>query len=208
MEGKLSYRSDKEIGWLPAQDRLYWNVSAAKIDDGDDKNGRGRNVLVNGRVLDSSGKILRRTEDTIKRARDENGPGGTTPHPKVPLRPETLMIAIEPRDNQPPQVVVHGELTVDEGATEILSPDILTVNDSDTRPDNQTVVIVDGPQYGYLEVRDRTGEKKKLFFAETYTVDCLVSFSFASMGFLHIRRSMWWAECQEGVFPDGWGCLR
>lgn len=154
----MSYRSDQEIGLLPAQDRLYWNVSASKREDGEDKSGRGRNVLVNGRVLDSSGKVLRRTEDTIKRARDEVGTAGTGPLPKVSLPAETLMIAIEPRDNQPPQAVVHGELTVDEGATEILSPDILTVNDNDTRQENLMVVIDDGPQHGYLEVRDRTGE--------------------------------------------------
>jgi hypothetical protein len=73
------------------------------------------------------------------------------------------MIAIEPRDNQPPEVVVHGEVTVDEGATEILSPDILSVNDSDTKPDNLVVVIVDGPKHGYLEVRDRSGERKCSF---------------------------------------------
>lgn len=157
VEGKLAYRSNKEIGWLPAQDRLYWNVTASKKDDSDDKTGRGRNVLVNGRVMDSSGKVLRKTEDTIKRARDDNGPTGTTPLPRLTLPPETLMIAIEPRDNQSPQVVVHGELNVEEGGTEILSPDIVTVNDNDTRPDQLMVVIVDGPRHGYLEFRDRTG---------------------------------------------------
>jgi hypothetical protein len=163
IQGKLTFKADKEVGWLSAEDRLYWNVSAAKRDDSEDKNGRGRNVLVNGRVLDSSGKVLRRTEDTIKRARDENGANGLAPLPRVPLRPETLMIAIQPKDNQRPEVVVNGEVTVDEGATEILSPDILTVNDSDTRPDNLVVVIVDGPKHGYLEVRDRSGERKCSF---------------------------------------------
>ncbi|XP_057381732.2 extracellular matrix organizing protein FRAS1-like [Daphnia carinata] len=160
IQGRLSFRADKEVGWLPAQDRLFWNVSAAKRDDMDEKNGRGRNVLVNGRVLDSSGKVLRRTEDTIKRARDENGAGGLAPLPRVPLRPESLMIAIEPRDNQSPDVVVHGEVNVDEGATEILSPDIISVNDSDTRPVDLVVVINDGPKHGYLEVRDRSGQRK------------------------------------------------
>lgn len=158
IQGRLSFRADKEVGWLPAQDRLSWNVSAVKRDDIDEKNGRGRNVLVNGRVLDSSGKVLRRTEDTIKRARDENGAGRLAPLPRVPLRPESLMIAIEPRDNQSPEVLVHSEVTVDEGATEILSPDIISVNDSDTRPGDLVVVINDGPKHGYLEVRDRSGE--------------------------------------------------
>jgi hypothetical protein len=69
------------------------------------------------------------------------------------------MIAIEPRDNQPPEVVVHGEVTVDDRASEILSPDVLSVNDSDTL----VVVIVDGPKHGYLEVRDRSGERKCSF---------------------------------------------
>lgn len=160
IQGRLSFRADKEVGWLPAQDRLSWNVSAVKRDDIDEKNGRGRNVLVNGRVLDSSGKVLRRTEDTIKRARDENGAGRLAPLPRVPLRPESLMIAIEPRDNQSPEVVVHSEVTVDEGATEILSPDIISVNDSDTRPGDLVVVINDGPKHGYLEVRDRSGQRK------------------------------------------------
>lgn len=108
--------------------------------------------------MDSSGKVLRRTEDTIKRARDESGTVGSAPLPRVSLPAETLMIAIEPRDNQPPQAIVHGELSVDEGATEILSPDILTVSDNDTRQENLVVVIDDGPHHGYLEVRDRTGE--------------------------------------------------
>lgn len=162
VRGQLSYRSDKEVGWLPAQDRLYWNVTAAKRDETDDKKAvaRNRNVLVNGRVLDSSGKVVRKTEDTtIKRATtadDAAPPTGRTP--RVILPAETLMIAIEPRDNQPPQITVHGELSVDEGATEILSPDILTVNDSDTRPEQLIVVIDRPPQHGYLEVRDKTGE--------------------------------------------------
>jgi hypothetical protein len=69
------------------------------------------------------------------------------------------MIAIEPRDNQRPEVVVHGEVTVDVGATEILSPAVLSVNDSDTL----VVVIVGGPKHGYLEVRDRSGERKCSF---------------------------------------------
>lgn len=158
IQGQLSYQSDKEVGWLPAQDRLYWNVSAARKDDSDDKSARSRQVLVNGRVLDSSGKVLRKTEDTIKRATNDAGVSGTGPLPRISLPAETLMIAIEPRDNQPPQITIHGELLVDEGATEILSPDILTVNDSDTRPENLMVVIDEGPLHGYLEVRDRTGE--------------------------------------------------
>jgi hypothetical protein len=69
------------------------------------------------------------------------------------------MIAIEPRENQRPEVVVHGEVTVDEGATEILSPAVLSVKDSDTL----VVVIVGGPKHGYLEVRDRSGERKCSF---------------------------------------------
>ncbi|EFX68424.1 hypothetical protein DAPPUDRAFT_260138 [Daphnia pulex] len=86
---------------------------------------------------------------------DENGANGLAPLPRVPLRPGALMIAIEPRDNQPPEVVVHGEVTVDEGATEILSPAVLSVNDSDTL----VVVIVDGLKHGNLEVRDRSDHK-------------------------------------------------
>lgn len=163
IQGQLSYRSEKEVGWLPAQDLLQWNVSAAKKDDQDDKMGRGRNVLVNGRVLDSSGKVLRKTEDTIKRARDDKGATGVGPLPRVPLPAESLMIAIEPRDNQAPQAVVHGEISVDEGATEILSPDILTVTDNDTRQENLVVIIDDGPTHGHLEVRDRSGQFRSNF---------------------------------------------
>jgi hypothetical protein len=93
------------------------------------------------------------------KARDENGANGLAPLPRVPLRPGALMIAIEPRENQRPEVVVHGEVTVDEGATEILSPAVLSVNDSDTL----VVGIVGGPKHGYLEVRDRSGERKCSF---------------------------------------------
>jgi hypothetical protein len=78
------------------------------------------------------------------------------------------MIAIEPRDNQPPEVVVHGEVTVDEGAPEILSPAVLSVNDIDTL----VVVIVDGPKRGYLEVRDRSGERNFHSFISLFFVKC------------------------------------
>jgi len=76
---------------------------------------------------------------------------------RVPLGIENMMIVIEPRDNQIPRVTVHAQLDVDEGGSEILSPDILSVEDGDTRLNNLTVILVTGPLFGYLEVRDETG---------------------------------------------------
>ena len=68
-----------------------------------------------------------------------------------------MMIVIEPRDNQIPRVTIHAQLDVDEGGSEILSPDILSVDDGDTRLNNLTVILTSGPLFGYLEVRDETG---------------------------------------------------
>ena len=60
--GKMTYRSDREIGFLSARDNIRWNVMLIKNGIDDDKADSNRGILVNGRVLDSNGNVLRRTE--------------------------------------------------------------------------------------------------------------------------------------------------
>lgn len=154
----MLYRSEKEIGRVSVQDHIRWNLTSPKREASDDK--ASKDVLVNGRVFDSSGNVLRRSEDTIKRGRDEKDNNqGKTPARSL-VSTETLSITIEPKDDKAPQVAVHGELNVEEGGSEILAPDIISVSDSDSRSDGLTVELVNGPQHGYLEVRDRIGERK------------------------------------------------
>lgn len=60
--GKVTYRSDREIGFLSARDNIRWNVTLIKNGINDDKADTNRGLLVNGRVMDSNGNVLRRTE--------------------------------------------------------------------------------------------------------------------------------------------------
>lgn len=47
---------------------------------------------------------------------------------------------------------------MDEGGVEILSPDIITINNTD-RPVGDFFMVIDvGPEFGFLEVRDRNGK--------------------------------------------------
>ena len=150
---KLKYRSQKEIGWLAVRDRIRWNVTVSRSGGG--AGGEKTGVLLNGRVMDSNGKVLHKTEGSIKS--EPVGGGDKTPYVKVAVSVETLQVVVEPKDDKAPQASVHGELSVDEGGVEILSPDMVTVHDSDTRPEQLVVEIVQAPKYGYLEVRDRSG---------------------------------------------------
>ena len=157
---KLTYRSQKEIGWLAVRDRIRWNVTVSRSSGGGGGGGGEKTgVLLNGRVMDSNGKVLHKTEGSIKS--EPVGGGGDKPgasYVKVSVSVETLQVVVEPKDDKAPQASVHGELSVDEGGVEILSPDIVTVHDSDTRPEQLVVEIVQAPKYGYLEVRDRSGD--------------------------------------------------
>jgi len=60
--GKVTYRSDREIGFLSARDNIRWNVTLIKNGISDDKADSNRGILVNGRVMDSNSNVLRRTE--------------------------------------------------------------------------------------------------------------------------------------------------
>ena len=82
----------------------------------------------------------------------------------VPMGIEKLSIWIEPRDNSWLSVFVTGDLTVDEGGIEILSPDIISVNASDNQINQLKIVLQRPPQYGYLEVRDRSGKYQQPIF--------------------------------------------
>ena len=108
-------------------------------------------MLINGVIVHSG---------SLKQVRGD----GNRDELRVPLGVENMMIVIEPRDNQIPRVTVHARLDVDEGGSEILSPDILSVDDGDTRLNNLTVILVNGPLYGYLEVRDETGNSLQQYF--------------------------------------------
>lgn len=117
--------------------------------------------MVNGKVMDSSGKVLRKTEGTIKQQSVEAGqpnsgkPAGMNALAQpVFIAVQEVDVVVEPKDDDPPQVALHGELVVDEGGVEIISPEILTFNDTDTQSDRLTVSIIDPPQFGYLEIRD------------------------------------------------------
>lgn len=147
----MVYWSEKEIGRVSVQDHVKWNVTSQRKESGDDKT--MEDVLVNGHGLNSSGHVLH--EDTIKRASDEKGNRGKPP---LLVSTETLSITIEPIDDKAPQVAIHGELNVEEAGSEILAPDIISVTDSDSRSDGLTMHLVDLPQHGYLEVRDRLGK--------------------------------------------------
>ena len=157
--GKLKFYSEAEVGWKPARDRIRWNVTAAAYGRADGASVDRADVLVNGRVMDSSGKVVRKmTEGSVVRQ-------GKTDENKVPalaVLQQTLVavqeveILVEPRDDQPPQAaaLVGAVVLVDEGGTEIISPEMVSVNDTDTRTDQLTVWIDEPPVHGYLEVRD------------------------------------------------------
>ena len=157
---KVTYKSKKEIGWLAVRDRIRWNVTVSRsstVGGVGEKTG----VLLNGRVMDSNGKVLHKTEGSIK---SEPAGGDSSSKAsaavKVSVSVETLQVVVEPKDDKAPQASVHGELSVDEGGVEILSPDMVTVHDTDTRPEQLVVEIVQAPIYGYLEVRDRSVVRK------------------------------------------------
>ena len=79
-----------------------------------------------------------------------------------PIASQKLTLTIEPRNTSLPSVVINGELAVDEGGVEILSPDIVSFNMSEEQIRKLAMkVVLDGlPQYGHLEVRDRTGQTR------------------------------------------------
>ena len=60
--GKVTYKSEREVGWLPAREIIRWNVTLVKSESSVIKNETGRGVLINGRVMDSNSNVLRRTE--------------------------------------------------------------------------------------------------------------------------------------------------
>ena len=77
---------------------------------------------------------------------------------------EQLTVVVEPRDKYSlTGVFVNGELAVDEGSVEILSPDIISINASDALIPNLKVVLDKQPAYGHLEIMDRTGHSSFIF---------------------------------------------
>lgn len=152
---ELKYVSEAEVGWKPARDRIRWNVTLSAPDGVPPS----ADLLVNGRVMDSTGKVLRKTEGSVKHQGML-----TIPSTVRPDMEELLMeILIEPLDNQRPQLatIPGASVAVDEGGVEIISPEMVVVNDTDTKTDQLTVRIDDPPMHGYLEVReDRKGRWK------------------------------------------------
>ncbi|XP_065578086.1 extracellular matrix organizing protein FRAS1-like isoform X3 [Artemia franciscana] len=65
-----------------------------------------------------------------------------------------IVITIGPVNSQPPQVIVNSELTVDEGRKEILSPDVLTIEDMDTPVSLLEIRLDSPPSFGYLMQRN------------------------------------------------------
>lgn len=117
--------------------------------------------------MDSSGKVLRKTEGSIKQSglmkpsihhennnKDSQMGSSNSTGTALFLTIEEVNVFIEPKDNQAPQLTLHGELVVDEGGVEIISPEIISFNDTDTQAEQLTILILDFPQHGYLEIRD------------------------------------------------------
>ncbi|XP_071131154.1 FRAS1-related extracellular matrix protein 1-like [Mytilus edulis] len=72
-----------------------------------------------------------------------------------------LNITITPIDNSKPTIITGREVSVKEGGSITLTPDIITAKDPDTAPEEIQFMIVRQPQWGYIEnIKPTPGSEK------------------------------------------------
>lgn len=72
-----------------------------------------------------------------------------------------LNITITPIDNSKPTIITGREVSVKEGGTITLTPDIITAKDPDTDPEEIQFIVIRQPQWGFIEnIKPSPGSEK------------------------------------------------